>query len=119
MQNTKKSGDAGEIVAIKYLQNKWYIIKDTNYKFGRFWEIDIIANLDKITIFIEVKYRSSDKFGIWEESITPGKLRKFKKTIHSYCFMNKISEENIRFDVIAIMKGDKSHRVTHYKNLEI
>ncbi len=47
MTSTKKTWDQGEIVAIKYLKNKWYEIKDTNFKFGRFWEIDIVAQKEK------------------------------------------------------------------------
>jgi len=119
MKTTKKSGDKWELIAIKYLQDKWYKILDTNYKFGRFWEVDIISLKDDITVFVEVKYRSNDNFWIWEESITPNKLRKFKKTIESYCFMHKINFEKIRFDVITIMKETSSYKLKHYKNLQI
>ena len=119
MQTTKKSWDIWELIAIKYLQKNGYKILDTNYKFGRFWEIDIIAKLGNVTIFIEVKYRSSSKFWIGEESITPYKLKKLEKTIYSYCFMNRIEQENIRFDAITIMKWQNSYKVKHYKNLEI
>ena len=119
MTSTKQKWDEWELVAIKYLQDKWYKILETNYKFWRFWEIDIIAQKEKITIFIEVKYRSSDKFWIWEESITPYKLRKIKKTVESYCFMKKIDFESIRFDAVAIMKQTSSYKLKHYKNIEM
>jgi len=36
MQTTKQKGDEGELIAIKYLQKNNYIIRDTNFKFGRF-----------------------------------------------------------------------------------
>lgn len=58
----KKTGDQGELIAIKYLQNKNYYIIVTNFKFGRVSEIDIIAKKDDITIFVEVKYRKTAKF---------------------------------------------------------
>lgn len=119
MQTTKKSWDTWELIAIKYLQNAWYKILETNYKFGRFWEIDIIAKLENKTVFIEVKYRSNFKFWTGEESITPYKLKKLEKTLYSYCFMNGINIEDIRFDVITIMKWQSSYKVKHYKNLEI
>lgn len=117
--NTTKTGDKGEIIAIKYLQSKWYTILTTNFKFWRFWEIDIIAEKDKRTFFIEVKYRLSERFGKPEESITPNKLRKFKKTIEYYCVKNNVDFWNIEFNVIAIQKRATSNRVTHYKNVEI
>jgi len=62
MQTTKKTGDEWELIAIKYLQDKWYKLLDTNYKFGRFWEVDLIVKKDDLTVFIEVKYRSNDNF---------------------------------------------------------
>lgn len=116
--STKKTWDIWEVVAIKYLQSKWYTIETTNFKFGRFWEIDIITKKDWIVIFIEVKYRISEKFWTPEESITKQKLRKFRKTIDYYCFKNKVDFWNIRFDVITIIKKETSHQVTHYKNVE-
>ena len=119
MSSTKKIWDIGEVVAIKYLQNKWYQIETTNFKFGRFWEVDIIAKKDWITVFIEVKYRVWDRFWTPEEAITKWKLRKFRRTIDYYCAKNNIDFWNIRFDVIAIIKKETSHQVTHYRNVEI
>ncbi len=117
--NTTKTWDQGEVIAIKYLQSKWYDIHTTNFKFWRFWEIDIIAFKDDITVFIEVKYRRSETFWSPEESITPNKLRKFKKTIEYYCVKKRIDFWKIEFNVIAIQKKATSNRVTHYKNVEI
>ncbi|MDD2907710.1 MAG: YraN family protein [Candidatus Gracilibacteria bacterium] len=119
MLSTKNKGDAGELIAIKYLQKYNYIIKDTNFKFGRFGEVDIIAFKDGITVFLEVKYRISIKFGAPEESITKFKLFRFRKTIEYYTVKNHLSFEKIRFDVITILKGEKSYKLKHYKNLEI
>jgi putative endonuclease len=119
MNSTKKIWDIWEVVAIKYLQNKWYNIESTNFKFGRFWEIDIVAKKAWITVFIEVKYRVWDRFWTPEEAITKPKLRKFRRTIDYYCATKKIDFWNIRFDVIAIIKKHTSHQVTHYRNVEI
>lgn len=116
--DTKKRGDEWEIVAIKYLQNKGYKILETNFKFGRFWEIDVIASKDSITYFIEVKLRTSWRYGTPEESITKSKLFKLEKSIYAYCFKNNINTENIAFDAIIIDKGTKSYQLKHYKNLE-
>lgn len=119
MNSTKKIWDIWEVVAIKYLQSKWYNIEDTNFKFWRFWEIDIIAKKDGTTIFTEVKYRVWEKFWTPEEAITKSKLRKFRRTIDFYCSKNNIDFWKIRFDVIAIIKKINSHQVTHYRNVEI
>lgn len=115
----KHTGDIWEILAIEYLQKKGYHIRDTNFKFGRFGEIDIIADLEGKVIFFEVKYRSH--LGCWypEESIIPAKLRKCLRTMQYYCVKHKISLQNIQFDVITLLKQESSHRVTHYKNIEL
>lgn len=119
MQSTKKKGDIWEVIAIKYLQANGYKILDTNYKFGRFWEIDVIANKNSIFYFIEVKYRSSEKYWTAEESITKSKLFKLEKSIYSYCMKKRIDIEQISFEVITIMKEKTSHKLTHYKNIPL
>ncbi len=119
MNSTKKKWDTGELLAINYLQKHGFEIRDTNFKFGRFWEIDIIAKKGKKTHFFEVKYRESEKYGSPEEAITKNKLRKFGKTIEFYVVKNGLDFENIQFDAITITKGETSYKLKHYKNLEI
>jgi putative endonuclease len=119
MKSTKQTWDQWEVIAIKYLQKKWYQIFDTNYKFWRFWEVDIIAKLDDLIIFIEVKYRTNTSYWIPEEAITSNKLRKCKKTVEYYIVVNKLDFEKIRFDVITILKEKSSYKLKHYKNIEI
>lgn len=116
---TKQTWDNGEVIAIKYLQKNGYSIMDSNFKFGRFWEIDLIAKKDDLTVFIEVKYRNNDKYWIPEESITANKLRKCKKTVEYYVVKNRLDFEKIRFDVITILKWEISFTVKHYKNVQI
>ena len=115
----KKTWDIWEIIAITYLQKHGYHVRDTNFKFGRFWEIDVIAELLWRTYFIEVKYRSHSWYGLPEEAIIPRKLHKCLRTMQFYCKKNSIDLDNIQFDVIAILKKQSSHQITHYKNIEV
>jgi len=115
----KNTWDYGEVIAIQYLQKHDYTIKDTNFKFGRFWEIDLIVEKSWRYYFIEVKYRRNEAYWIPEDSITPYKLRKCLKTVDFYCKKYWINFENIQFDVLAIQKLDNFHRVKHYKNIEL
>lgn len=116
MQTSKKSWDNGEVIAIKYLKNKDYIIIDSNFKFSQIWEIDLIAKKENIYVFVEVKYRKNSNYWTWEESISKNKKRKLLKTIHYYCMINNIDLENIRFDIISILKEEKSYKLMHYRN---
>ncbi len=115
----KHTGDHGEIIAIKYLQKNGYRICETNFRFWKFWEIDIIASRENRTMFIEVKYRNHLGFWYPEEAVIPQKLRKCYKTLEYYCVTHRIPESSRQFDVIAIIKQDTSYRITHYKNIEI
>ena len=115
----KKTGDIWEVVAIQYLQKHGYRICDTNFKFGRFWEVDIIAEKGERFYFIEVKYRSHPWYGLPEESIVEKKLHKCLKTMQYYCKKNNIGFQSIQFDVLAILKKISSYQVSHYKNIEI
>ena len=115
----KQTGDIGEVLAIEYLQKKGYHIRDTNFKFWRFWEIDLIAELWGRVSFIEVKYRSHLGYWFPEEAIIPKKLHKCLRTMQYYCVKHKISFQNIQFDVLTFLKWETGHRVTHYKNIEI
>jgi len=119
MQTTKQKGDLWEVTAIKYLQKHKYKIIETNYKFWRFGEIDIIAQKDGKYFFIEVKYRSNERYWTAEQSITKSKLFKLEKSIYSYCMKNKIELENISFQVITILKQKSSYKLTHYKNISM
>jgi len=53
-KNTKKIGDLGEEISVKYLKNKGFSILETNY-LRKWGEIDIVAEKDEVVHFIEVK----------------------------------------------------------------
>lgn len=111
--------DIWEVVGIEYLQKKGYHIRDTNFKFGRFGEIDIIAEKEKKVYFFEVKYRSHLGYGTPEEAIVKSKLHKCLRTMQYYCVKHHIEFHNIQFDVLAILKYQRFHRIHHYKNIEL
>jgi putative endonuclease len=119
MHTTKEIGDKWELIAIKYLQKNDYKIIDTNFKYGKFWEIDIVCEKEGMICFIEVKYRNNLYFWEPEEAITKSKLHKSKRTVDYYVMKNHLNFERIRFDVITILKGKGSYQLKHYKNLEI
>ncbi len=99
-------GQAYERQAKDYLQQQGLSYVSGNYQ-CRHGEIDLIfaepeANL---LIFVEVRYRASNKFGGAAASITKRKQDKVKKAALFYLAQRKI-EPQIRFDVIAIDGDD-------------
>jgi len=67
-----KTGQLGESLAKKYLENKGFRIIDANYR-TKLSEIDLIAQFKDIMVFIEVRTRTGDKFGMPEQSLTKRK----------------------------------------------
>lgn len=118
MVNNRKTGWEWELVAINYLIKNWYKIIDTNYTVV-WWELDIVAEKDWITVFVEVKYRKSSKFWTGEESFTRNKKKNMLFVVKKYCYLKKINEENLQINFISIEKWEKSYKLKHYKNVNL
>lgn len=101
MQTNTQKGKKGELMAEKYLLEKNYTIIQKNYRTGRF-EIDIIAKLNEVLVFVEVKYRKTLKFGFPEQAVSKTKIKQLKLAAEIYILDNEW-HKNIRFDIIAIV----------------
>lgn len=95
-------GKIGEEKAIEFLKKNGYKIIEKNYR-TKIGEIDIIAKRKKEIIFIEVKTRSSDEFGLPEEAVNEIKLRKIEKVALTYLNSKKINLP-FKFEVLSLIK---------------
>ena len=103
----KKLGKDGEKRAVKYLKKHgWKIIK-RNFK-NPFGEIDIIAEKDGVTAFIEVKTRNSDLFGLPSEAVDNKRKQRYIQGA-KYFYINREPDCVVRFDIIEIYKGEINH----------
>ena len=111
----KAVGKSGEDIAKNYLEKQGYKILETNRRFSRFCEIDIIA-LDKNTlVFCEVKTRRTEICGTPLEAITKTKYSNIKKGIFFYLQENP-HYKKFRIDAVAItLKPEVS--IKHLKNI--
>jgi putative endonuclease len=107
-------GKWGEKVAIWYLRKKGYKIITTNY-YTRFGEIDIIIKDNGGFVFVEVKTRLENNYGLPEQSVDIQKQKKLKKVISAYIGLNQI--ENFRVDVVSISRGSNQNsvKIRHHK----
>lgn len=104
--NKRTIGTKYEEAAIKHLENNGYNIVDKNFRWKN-GEIDIVAKDGRCLTFIEVKYRSSLKYGYPQEAINTNKIRRITNTAKYYMLKNNISFDTpCRFDVIAIQDED-------------
>ncbi len=79
----RETGIRGEKLAKDFLKKRGYRILETNYRCPE-GEIDIIARHKDFLVFIEVRAKTSLKFGSPEESITPTKKARLRATAFHY-----------------------------------
>ena len=94
-------GKSAEKYALDFLKGKGYKILRQNYR-NKLGEIDIIAQEKEVICFIEVKARSSDKFGLPEEAINANKQKKIARIALSYLKEHKLMDRKARFDALCI-----------------
>ena len=115
MAEHNQLGEKGEKLAEVYLKKLGYKIITTNWRERKF-EIDIIAleKNEKELVFIEVKTRSTEKFGAPEEAVT---LKKQEHLIEGadYYINEKEIDLECRFDVISIILNENQEEIKHIK----
>ena len=111
MQNNKNKGDLGEELALEFLREKGYTILEANWRFLKL-EIDIIAQIDDILVFAEVKTRYNAEYGDPEDGVTLKKQRFLIKAANYYIQENDIHLES-RFDIITVLKENNKTIVKH------
>ena len=100
------SGAAGEILAARFLLDKGYRLLATNYR-SRFGEVDIIAEIDRFLVFVEVKTRGENAYFEPREAVTSSKRQKIIKAAMGYIAQHP-TDRQPRFDVIEVYSDPKS-----------
>ena len=109
-------GARGEQAAAAYLEGEGYQILYRNYRFGR-GEIDLIAREGRTIVFVEVKTRSSNRYGEPEEAVTAGKVRRIRRIASAFLAERRIGECDCRFDVVAVMFEEGRASVRHTRDI--
>lgn len=111
MTDKQTTGQTGEMLARQFLLDEGYTILDTNWTSGHL-EVDIIALHENTLVFVEVKTRSSSKFGSPEASVTMQKQRNLIRAANSYVLRNHYTYE-VRFDIISIIQSAQGTSIEH------
>lgn len=99
---TKKDlGKKGEEIAKRYLEDRGFKVIDENFR-SRFGEIDLVGVDGDTLVFVEVKTRFSEKFGLPEEAVTPRKIKTIAKVGYYYKILHQNLPESLRIDVVAV-----------------
>lgn len=111
MAEHNEIGNTGEEIALDYLTDRGYNILETNWRFGK-EEIDIIAINADFLIIVEVKTRTSDKFGDPSNFVNYHKQKMLIRAAQIYSQRFGITQE-IRFDIISILLDNNKPKITH------
>ncbi|MEJ5073332.1 YraN family protein [Enterobacter ludwigii] len=98
----KQTGDVWEQEARRWLERKGLRFIAANVR-SRGGEIDLIMKDGAVTVFVEVRYRSSAQYGGATASVTRSKQTKLLQTARLWLARHNGSFEttDCRFDVIA------------------
>lgn len=101
-ENNRKIGAQKEQLAADFLRRHGYRIVDRNYR-CRQGEIDLIAKESGYLVFVEVKYRSGNRFGAPAEAVDFRKQKRICYAAGHYLMSRNVpSNQPVRFDVVAI-----------------
>lgn len=106
--NRRAFGNLGEDAACALLQRKGWRILARNYRRGA-GEIDVIAARRGAIAFVEVKRRSSLRYGQPAEAVTAEKQRRIVQTAALYMQEHGLEDAQVRFDVIEILPDETRH----------
>jgi putative endonuclease len=111
-QQRRKLGNAGEQLAVTYLQNQGYGIIAQNWR-CKLGEIDIIATDDTTLVFVEVRTRQTVVVGLAEESINRSKQQRLAALAEAY-IQQRINDQQPwegpwRIDVVTLQLDHNQH----------
>ena len=116
MSRQKIFGKLGEDCAVKFLEAAGYTIVARNFRI-RSAEIDIIAKLDNVIVFVEVKARSNIRYGLPSEAVTHGKQEKIIKAAGVFLQDERFFDCACRFDVMEVyFNGERVEEINQIEN---
>ena len=104
-------GKEGETIAQQFLQKKGFKILDCNWRHLRY-EVDIVALHKDFLVFVEVKTRSTFKYGFPDESVDYRKEKMLIEAAEIY-IEKKDRYNEVRFDIVSVVKNEKDEKVYH------
>lgn len=111
-----ETGRHAEDTACDYLQSQGLKLIERNY-LGPRGEIDLVMREARTTVFIEVRYRRSIRFGNGAESVDWRKQKKLLTTAQHYLQQHpKAARGACRFDVISLTTQGEQHQIDWIPN---
>lgn len=112
----QRLGKHGEDLAARYLQAQGYLILARNVR-TPYGELDLVARQGEVVVFVEVKTRRNDAFGMPEDAVGFRKQARLLASAQAYLQAHPDLPGHWRVDVIAIrLRPGHSPEVRHFEN---
>ncbi len=98
-------GADGEARAAAWYEARGYDVVARNWR-CRDGELDVVVRRGRLLVFVEVKTRTSARFGTPAEAVTPTKQRRLRRLAMRYLADTGTTAGELRFDVVAILGGE-------------
>ena len=108
-------GKRGEDIARRHLEKKGYCVIEQNYR-TKYSEMDLIATKDGVLVFIEVRTKTSERFGAPEDTINKQKIARLIRSAKAYLAYKK-HEGPARIDAVCVVLGQEEERINHYESI--
>lgn len=118
-QPSRLSGQQAENMACDYLLKRGMTLVERNFRTRR-GEIDLIMYDRQVLVFVEVKYRHSNRFGSAEEAINRPKLTRLRAAASAFLQQRQPSSQVFRLDALTqvpLLDSRHSYRYNWIKNI--
>lgn len=107
-------GKKGEALALNYLREKGYYIRETNWLYRKA-ELDIVAEFEDQLVVVEVKTRTSREFESPKEAVTIKKQKHIVRAADAYIQQFDIDLE-CRFDIVSVLIEGNNIDIEHIED---
>jgi putative endonuclease len=97
-------GARGEDLAAAWYERHGYEVLARNWR-CREGELDLVVQRGRELVFVEVKTRTSDRFGLPAEAVTVRKQQRLRGLAVRFLAEAGGGASSLRFDVVAILGG--------------